>query len=80
MVRRAELTDKDMSVLREMPSFRAATKQAFAQLKDYSLQSTVELEWDLNEDAKRQRIFRIRINGEEALIDLEELLSYTRLV
>lgn len=73
---------KDMSVLRETPQFMGMAKNnvARANLKDYSLQSVVTLEWDLNEDAIRDRIFKIQLNDQEAYIDLEELLHYTRLV
>lgn len=73
---------KDMKVLRETPQFTEMVqkKVAVARLKDYSMQSVVTLEWDLNEDSIRDRMFRLTVNGEEAIIDLEELLHYTRLI
>jgi hypothetical protein len=71
-----------MSVLRETPKFMdmAKNKVSHAHLKDYSLQSVVELSWDLNEEAERDMMMKIKINNQEAIIDLEELLHYTRLV
>lgn len=73
---------KDMRVLRETPQFTGMAKKkvAVARLKDYSLQSVVTLEWDLNPEAIRDQMFKIRINDQQAIIDLEELLHYTRLV
>jgi hypothetical protein len=71
-----------MRVLRETPQFTGMAKKkvAVARLKDYSLQSVVTLEWDLNPEAIRDQMFKIRINDQQAIIDLEELLHYTRLV
>jgi hypothetical protein len=73
---------KDMRVLRETPQFRAMAKgkTSRANLKDYSMQSVVEISWDLNAEAKRDQMMKIRLNDQEAIIDLEELLHYTRLV
>lgn len=51
-----------------------------AELKDYSMKSVVTMQWHLNPASKRDQIFQININGETALISLEELLSYTRMI
>jgi hypothetical protein len=80
MAREASLTDKDMRVLQETMKFSRALEQDNAVIKDYNGEALVILEWNLNPEANRERIFRIRINDEEALIDLEELLSYTRII
>jgi hypothetical protein len=71
---------KDMGVIRETEGFRTALTKSNAFLKDYGRGALVMLKWDLNEEAIRDRMFIIKINDEEAVIDLEELLSYTRVM
>ena len=72
---------KDMSVLREAAGFREAMKLTQAPIKDYGLGQKVVIQWDLNQDAIRDRVFKLVIDDEiEIFIDLEELLNYTRLV
>lgn len=74
--------DTAREVLKETESFSNLAKKKInhANLKDYAMNSVVTLEWDLNKDAIQDRIFRIRINGEEALLDWEEFLHYARLI
>jgi hypothetical protein len=55
-------------------------KRTTAELKDYSLKSVVTLQWHMNPKAKEDQVFQININGETALIDLNEFLAYTRLI
>lgn len=72
--------EKDMKALRETESFKNVMKRHRAFLKDYSMKYTVEMHWDLNGEAMRDRMFVMKIGDNEAIIDLEELLSYTRAV
>jgi len=76
-------TQKDYQPVREKTaSFRTAVTKKLqeADIKDLGGDSRVHIRWDLNEAAKRDRVFLLEINGEKAYIDLEELMSYTRLV
>lgn len=76
-------TRKDMTAVREKTArFRDAIvdKITSADLKDHGGNATVKMRWDLNEAAIRDQVFLLEINGEKAYIDLEELLSYTRLI
>lgn len=76
-------TDKDYQAVREKTApFEQAVKQklAHADLKDHGGHATVKMQWDLNEAAIRDRVFMLEINGQKAYIDLEELMSYTRLI
>lgn len=74
-------TAKDMSALNGLPRFRTIVENMeTTTLKDYGLHSEVTLGWGYSDDAKKERIVRMTINGEEAYIDLEELLHYTRAV
>lgn len=72
--------EKDMAKLRETEWTKKQWKQPYATIKDYALQSKVTLAWDLNEDAKRDQIFRITIGDASALIDKEEFMKATRFV
>jgi len=79
----AHRTAKDMSVVRKTIPFAVAIKKGTqkADIKNYlGNGNMVTLKWNLNKEATRDRIFSITINDQEAFVDLEELLSYTRLV
>ncbi len=67
---------------RTLPSITtlAERKITSAELKDYSGNAVVTLQWHLNEASKQDRIFQISINGETALLDLEEFLAYSRVI
>lgn len=76
-----QLTAKDMSVLREGDSIREQVKApAKGVLRDYSLNHRVEMRWDLNEEANRDRIFELKIDDYTVLLDYEEFLRYGRLI
>ena len=79
-VDRGELTAKDMSVLRERDSAYVEHKLTSGILRDYSLQHRVEMQWDLNVDAQRDRIFRLKVDNLEVLLDAEEVLRMIRWV
>lgn len=51
-----------------------------ADLKDHGGHAVVKMRWDMNPEATRDQIFALTINGQTAYIDLEELMSYTRLM
>lgn len=76
-------TERDMTNVRRTVPFAKALKNGLkhVDLKDYSGGgNTVHLRWDFNKSATRDKIFALKINETEVLIDLEELLSYTRLM
>jgi len=76
-------TRKDMQPVREnTTSFRDAVvkKVSHADLKDHGGHSTISMTWNLSPSSIRDQVFLLEINGEKAYIDLEELLSYTRLI
>lgn len=78
MPRQGELTDKDMSVIRESDQTKIQRDKKRGLLKDYSLEHRVEIRWDLNEEAERDRMFVLKVDDAEVILDLEELLRYTR--
>lgn len=86
MPRQTKLTEKDMSVLREGASTRDTFERPRQVLRDYSLKYRAVVEWDLNEEAERDRIFKLSISGEnitgtvDLLIDAEELMRSIRWV
>lgn len=78
MPRETKLTEKDMSILREGGSTKQTHDDKRGSLRDYSLKHRVMVEWDLNTDAQRDQIFRLRIDDIEVLLDAEELMRYIR--
>lgn len=76
-------TERDMSGVRRTVPFATAIKKnlSHAELKDHSGGgNTIQMRWNLNKPATRDKIFALKINETDVLIDLEELLSYTRLI
>lgn len=72
-----------MRVLKTTAPFAAAIKSglSMADMKDHSGSgTTVQIRWNLNAIANRDHIFMLKVGSEEVLIDLEELLTYTRLM
>lgn len=70
----------DVSFLRRKPRVTELMKEGQGKLTDQSGRADVMIEWNLNEVAKRDKVMRLTINGEEAYISLEELLFYTRMM
>lgn len=77
-MRRGEVTEKDMSVLREGDQTKAQKDKKVGTLKDYSLQHRVTLVWDLNEEAERDQMVKLTFDDQEAIIDVEEIMRYLR--
>jgi hypothetical protein len=74
---------KDYTAVREKTErFRDALvkKTTSADLKDHGGAATVRMRWHLNQASERDMVFLLEINGEKAYLDLEELMSYTRLI
>lgn len=75
-------TKKDYTaVTQKTTPFRQAVERNIsnAHLKDHGGSASISMYWNLNEPAVRDHIFRLEINDQVAYIDLEELMSYTRL-
>lgn len=70
----------NVSFLRRKPRVTELMKEGQGKLTDQSGRADVKIEWNLNEVAKRDKVMRLTINGEEAYISLEELLFYTRMM
>ena len=79
-MRIGQLTEKDMDMVREQDSARDQHKQTRGSLRDYSGQHTVEMYWNLSEEAKKDMIFKLRIDDKEVLLDAEQLSRYLRWV
>lgn len=77
-LKEGELTLKDMSVLREGDSARSQSESNRGVLRDYSLQHRVEMQWNLNDEATRDRMFKFKIDNYEVILDAEELMRYLR--
>jgi len=79
-IRDGQLTEKDMEVLKEGDSALDQHRKTRGEVKDYSMKHRVEIFWDLNDEAKRERIFKLRIDDYEVLLDAEEVARTIRWV
>jgi hypothetical protein len=69
-----------MSVLREQESAWDEHRETRGIIKDYSLQHRVEIQWDLNDESKQERMFKLTVDDYEVILDLEEFLRKSRWV
>lgn len=69
---------RNVDNLRNKDSIKEMIKKGSAKLADLSGNHEVELNWELNEMAVRDKIFKLRIDDKEVYIDLEELLFVQR--
>jgi hypothetical protein len=79
-MRVSKLTEKDMTELREQDSPKEQVKMTRGSLRDYSGQHAVEVYWDLSEEAKKEMIFKLRIDDYEVLLDAEQTKRLLRWV
>jgi len=80
MARNSKLTDKDMDVLDETRSAKVQVNTPSTSLKDYSLKHRVKMEWDLSDEAKRDMMFRLRVDDYDVILDWEEVLKAGRFI
>jgi hypothetical protein len=55
-------------------------KVTTASLKNYGLNGVVTMQWHMSPEMKEDRIFKLSIGEETAILDVEEILAYIRLV
>ena len=77
-LKRDELTTKDMSVMREADIAKIQKEKAHGNLRDYTLTHHVSMFWDLNDDAMNDKMFKLKIDDYEVILDWEEMLRYGR--
>lgn len=73
-----ELTDKDMYVLREGDEAGKQRDNKVMNLKDYSLKHRVTISWDLNDDAQRDLMVKLKVGDNEVIVDAEEITRALR--
>lgn len=66
--------------LRNKPKVTDLIRDGRGYLVDQSGKHTVRLDWELNENAVRDKIFKLTVDDKEVYVDLEELLFYTRVM
>lgn len=71
---------RPMKNLRNNKAVTDLVRDGHGYLTDQSNKHTVRLDWELNEMAVRDHIFKMTVDDKEVYIDLEELLYYTRIM
>lgn len=71
---------RDMRHLRNKDSISEMIKKGKAQLTDQSQNHQISLDWELNEMAVRDKIFKLTIDDKEVYIDYEEWLFVSRVM
>lgn len=69
-----------MSVVREAASAKNQQAARRGTIRDYSMSHRVELSWDLNDDAMRDKMFRLKVDDKEVILDAEEVMRLLRWV
>lgn len=74
----SELTQKDMTVLREGESVRSQWKKETAQIKDYGLNHDIRMQWGYKEKKRDLRPFLLRIDNKSFNLAWGELIDMDR--
>lgn len=69
---------RNVDNLRNKPKVTELIKEGTGYLTDLSGKHEVRLDWKLNEQAIKDKVFKLTVDGKECYIDLEELMFYTR--
>ncbi len=82
MRKRAEIDPfyVDRSDLDEQDRPWVQHKQSRGVLKDYSLKHKVSIEYDMNDDSIKGRIFKLKIDDYEVVLSYEEFLRIGRFI
>mgnify|MGYP003655288141 CR=1 FL=1 len=71
---------KDREGLKESESATSQSRSKRGSLKDYSLKHKVSMEYDMNDDSIRDRIFVLKIDDLSVVLDWEEMSRIGRFV
>ena len=72
---------RPMDSMRKKPKVTDLIRDGVGYLTDQSGNHQVRMDWELNDMAVRDKIFKITIDDDtEIYVDLEELLFYTRIM
>lgn len=71
---------KDQDALLETNGVMKQRTTPRADLKDYSLQRQVSIEWDMSKESERERMFILRIDDYEVVLDYEEFRKASRFI
>lgn len=66
--------------LRNKPNIEDLIKEGVGYLTDQSGKHEIRLDWELNEMAVRDKIFKLTIDDKEVYLDLEEVMFMTRVM
>lgn len=81
MARRATAKNYDAVREKSLPFREGVVKNiTHGDLKDQAGNSTIHIAWGMNPEMIRDHIFLLSINDQEAYIDLEEFMGYSRLM
>lgn len=69
---------KPQNHLRKHPRITELKDKSRGQITDFSGKHKVELLWNLNEDANRDKVFKLKVDEKVVYLDLDELTFYTR--
>lgn len=71
---------KDQDALLETNGVMKQRTTPRADLKDYSLAHQVSIEWDMSKESERERMFILRIDDYEVILDYEEFRKASRFI
>lgn len=71
---------RDVKNLRNKPKITDLIREGRSKITDQSGKHEIEVDWELNEMAVRDHIFRLRIDDKEVYIDMEEWLFVQRIM
>lgn len=78
VIKHGKVQTKPVQYLRRKPNIKQLVELNRGELTDQSMKHKVTLEWKLNKQAQKDKVFKLQIDDKVVYLDLEELTFYTR--
>ncbi len=72
--------DKEMGVLRDTEAAHRQVRKPRSEIKDYSLKHRVIMEWDMNQESTKDRMFILTVGDNKVILDWQEVIKAGRFI
>lgn len=80
VIKHGKVQVKSTRYLRRKPNVKELVERGRGRLTDQSGNHEVTIEWKLNKQAQKDKVFKLQIDDNVVYLDLEELTFYTRIM
>lgn len=80
VIKQGKVQVRSTRYLRRKPNVKELIDKGRGRLTDQSGNHEVTIEWQLNKQSQKDKIFKLQIDDKVVYLDLEELTFYTRIM